>query len=243
MAVDPLGVPLAVVAQQGHIAGALLGDQYVAVGQYEQPPRIDETRHERRRVEARRHLQFLPVKGHDQRPVGDDRPVFGGGRSLGSMWKRRPISCSAWKFCASSSFVAEPCPGAACCCAEADDSASTAAAPAARAIDEMREFIAISLSNRVPARTPSVSAIEPLSKSRWADRSNVTARRRLSQTRKREAHLFRRCTESNAVADIAVKCSQRTASDPINLTEILAFCPPNREITAKPAADPGCSSL
>ena len=82
MPVDPFGAPLAVVAQQGQIAGALLGDQYVAVGQYEQPPRIYETGHERRRGEARRHLQLLPVKGHDQRPVGDDRP---------GLWRRQII--------------------------------------------------------------------------------------------------------------------------------------------------------
>jgi hypothetical protein len=55
-------------------------------------------------------------------------PVFGAGKSLGSMWKRRPTSCSAWKFCASFSFVTEPRPGAPCCCAEADDSAKTATA-------------------------------------------------------------------------------------------------------------------
>jgi len=56
VAVDPLGVPLAVVAQQSEITGALLGNQDVAIGEHEQPPRIDETRHERGRGEARRHL-------------------------------------------------------------------------------------------------------------------------------------------------------------------------------------------
>jgi hypothetical protein len=42
MPVDPFGAALVVVAQQGQIADALLGDQHVAIGQYEQPPRIDE---------------------------------------------------------------------------------------------------------------------------------------------------------------------------------------------------------
>ena len=62
MAVDPHRVALAVVAQQGQIAGALLGDQHVAVGQHQQAPRIGETGGERRRGEARRHLQALPVE-------------------------------------------------------------------------------------------------------------------------------------------------------------------------------------
>ena len=69
------------------------------------------------------------------------------------MWKRRPISCSAWKFCASSSFVTDPCPDAPDC-AEAGDSASTAAALAARAINETPDFIAMSLSNRGSGQNP-----------------------------------------------------------------------------------------
>jgi hypothetical protein len=39
MPVDPFGAPLAVVPQQGQIAGTLLGDQYVAIGQH-QPGKI-----------------------------------------------------------------------------------------------------------------------------------------------------------------------------------------------------------
>ncbi len=47
MTVDPFGVALAVVAQQGQIAGALLGDQHVAVGQHEKPPWVREPARER----------------------------------------------------------------------------------------------------------------------------------------------------------------------------------------------------
>src|SRR5260370_4005007 len=138
------------------------------------------------------------------------------------MWKRRPISCSAWKFCPNSSFVTEPCPGAAaCCCAEADDSARTAAALAASAMDEMPDFVAISLSNRVPGRTLSVSAIEPLSKFRRADHSNVTALR--PQTAK--LTFCSGVQNRIAVADIAVKYSETTARSPPTAMPLTASGP------------------
>jgi len=52
----------------------LLGDQYVAVGQNEQAPRIDQTRDKRSCGEARGHLWDLSGVRHFQRPIGDDRP-------------------------------------------------------------------------------------------------------------------------------------------------------------------------
>ena len=73
MPVDPNRAALAVVAQQGQIAGTLLGDQHIAVGQHQQAPRIGETGRKRRRRETGRNLQALPVKRHGQRPVGYDR--------------------------------------------------------------------------------------------------------------------------------------------------------------------------
>ena len=39
MTIDPLGAALAIVAQQRQIAGTLLGDQHVPVGQHQQAPR------------------------------------------------------------------------------------------------------------------------------------------------------------------------------------------------------------
>jgi hypothetical protein len=76
----------------------------------------------------------------------------------------------------------------------------------------MPDFIAISLSNRVPGRTASVPAIEPLSKFGAADHSNVTAPRGW-------------CSEATAVADLAVKYSERTARNPATAAELLAFWP------------------
>ena len=73
MAIDPDRTARAVVAQQGQIPGTLLGDQHVAVGQHQQPPRIGKTGRERRCGETGRDLQCLPVKGDRQRSVGDDR--------------------------------------------------------------------------------------------------------------------------------------------------------------------------
>jgi hypothetical protein len=74
VALDPSGAAAAVVAQQRQVAGALLGNQHVAVGQNEQAPRIDQTRHKRSRGEAGRHLRDLSAISHYQRPIGDDRP-------------------------------------------------------------------------------------------------------------------------------------------------------------------------
>jgi hypothetical protein len=85
MAIDPNRASLAVVAQQRQIARTLLGHQHVAVGQYEQAPWIGETGRERRRGETRRDLQGLPVKGHGQERLVVIGPVFGAGRSLGSI--------------------------------------------------------------------------------------------------------------------------------------------------------------
>src|SRR5262249_4146203 len=67
------GVAAAVIAQQRQIAGALLGDQNVAVRQHQQTPRVDEAGRERRRREARRHLRRLLAIRDNQRPIGDDR--------------------------------------------------------------------------------------------------------------------------------------------------------------------------
>ncbi len=73
VAVDPYGVPTAIVAQQGHVAGALLGHQNVAVRQNQQASRICEAGRERCCRETGRHLRYLTAIGNDQRPVGDDR--------------------------------------------------------------------------------------------------------------------------------------------------------------------------
>ena len=43
-----------------------------------------------------------------------------------------------------------------------------------------------------------------------------------------------------ALADIAVKCSEKTARGPTIATEILALRVADREKTAKTVADPGC---
>ena len=73
VAVDPYGASGAVVAQQGQVAGALLGHENVAVRQHQQASRIGETGRKRCCRETRRHLRYLPAIGDDQRPVGDDR--------------------------------------------------------------------------------------------------------------------------------------------------------------------------
>ena len=76
MAVDPLGVPLAVITQQGQVAPALLGNQHIAVGQDQQAPRVDKASGKGGRGETRRYLQGLTVERDRQHPVGDDRAGF-----------------------------------------------------------------------------------------------------------------------------------------------------------------------
>jgi hypothetical protein len=55
-------------------------------------------------------------------------------------------------------------------------------------MDEMPDFVAISLSKRIPGRTLNLSATEPPSKFRRADHANVTARR--PQTARLSLNLF-----------------------------------------------------
>src|SRR5437868_15538982 len=69
--------------------------------------------------------------------------VFGAGRLAGSIWKRRPISCSARKFWASSSFAAGD------WSAPADESAST---PTASATRLMPEFFVMAAPSHKPAK-------------------------------------------------------------------------------------------
>jgi hypothetical protein len=66
VAIDPLGVTRAVVAQERDVARALLHHQYVAVGEDEQPARVGEPGRERRGAKTRRHLQGLPGVRNDQ---------------------------------------------------------------------------------------------------------------------------------------------------------------------------------
>jgi hypothetical protein len=74
----------------------------------------------------------------------------------------------------------------------------------------MPDFIAMSLSNRVPGRTPNVPAIEPLAKFRRADYSNLTA----AALKTARADLLLGVQNRTAVADIAVKYSEITAGGP-----------------------------
>ena len=74
VALDPVGLAVAVlVAQQGEIAGPLLGDDDVAVGQDEKPPGIRQSGREGRRGKALGHAQRLAGIGNGERSAGDDR--------------------------------------------------------------------------------------------------------------------------------------------------------------------------
>ncbi len=73
MPVDPFGAALAIIAQQGQIAGALLGDQDIAIGQHEQAARVDQSGREQGRGKSLRDTQCLLAKGDGQRAVGGDR--------------------------------------------------------------------------------------------------------------------------------------------------------------------------
>src|SRR5579863_5015569 len=73
VAIDPYGVPGAVVAQQGQVAGALLGHENIAVRQNQQASWIGETGRKRCCRKTGRHLRYLPAVGDGQRPVGNDR--------------------------------------------------------------------------------------------------------------------------------------------------------------------------
>ena len=103
MPVDPHRMAAAVVPQQRQVAGALLGDQNVAVRQHQQTPRVHKAGRERRRREAGRHLWACPAYGTFSTRLVTIGPVFGAGRSAGSIRKRRPSSCSFRKFCFRSS--------------------------------------------------------------------------------------------------------------------------------------------
>ena len=85
MAIDPLGVALAVITQQGQVARALLGNQHIAVGQHQEAARVDQTSGEGGRGKPRRHLQGLAVERHVSDRLVTIGPVFGGGNSEGSM--------------------------------------------------------------------------------------------------------------------------------------------------------------
>jgi hypothetical protein len=85
VAIDPFCVALAIIAQQGEIAGALLGDQHIAVGEDEEPAGIDEPTRKQGRSEARRHLERLAAIRQIKDRSVTIGPVFGAGKSLGSM--------------------------------------------------------------------------------------------------------------------------------------------------------------
>jgi hypothetical protein len=74
MAVDPFGATLAVIAQQGQVAGALLGDQDIAIGQHEQAARIDQPGGDQSRGKSLRDAQCLLAKRNRQRAIRGDRP-------------------------------------------------------------------------------------------------------------------------------------------------------------------------
>ena len=72
VAIDPLGVALAVVAQKRDVARTLLGHQHVAVGEHEEPARVRQPSCERRGHKALRHLERLSAIRDYQRPVRHD---------------------------------------------------------------------------------------------------------------------------------------------------------------------------
>lgn len=81
--VDPMRVTVAAVAQQGEMAGALLGHQHGAVGQHQEAARVGQPNRERRRGKARRHRRHLAGIGQSPRRVGDDRPGLGRRQLIG----------------------------------------------------------------------------------------------------------------------------------------------------------------
>src|SRR2546425_10328116 len=76
VAIDPRRRAVALFAQERQVAGALLGDEYVPVRQYEEAARIGEPGGEERRLEAGGHLRHLPFRGQRERAVGHDRRGF-----------------------------------------------------------------------------------------------------------------------------------------------------------------------
>jgi hypothetical protein len=76
VAADPLRRALALGAQERQVAGALLGDEHVAVRQHEEAARIGEPRGEARRREAGGHLRRVPLGRQRERAVGHDRRGF-----------------------------------------------------------------------------------------------------------------------------------------------------------------------
>ena len=145
---------LATCTNRRLIAGTLLGDQYVAIGQHQQAPRIDETGREWCRGEPRRHLQRLPVIRHDQGTVGDDRPGFWRRQVIGVDVEASPdlvlgLEILRQLFLRNRSLSRRPrlCGGGrqrqhgSCACSQ-------------RAINETPDFIAMSLSNRGSGQNP-----------------------------------------------------------------------------------------
>ena len=95
VALDPLGLAVAVlVAQQGEIAGALLGHQHVAVRQHQQAARMLQPGGEGVAVKPSGTRGVWPLYGTISERLVTIGPVFGGGRSSALTVKRRPISWS-----------------------------------------------------------------------------------------------------------------------------------------------------
>ena len=74
MALDSSGAAAAVVAQQRQVAGALLGNQHVAVGQGEEAPRIEEARPSPTVLVKPGTATGSQSLWLNQRPTGNDRP-------------------------------------------------------------------------------------------------------------------------------------------------------------------------
>ena len=85
MAIDPFRMSLAVVAQQGEVAGALLDHQHIAIGKDEQPARVRQPGDVWRGEKPCGTCDDWPLYGTiNDLPVAI-RPAFGAGSSAGSM--------------------------------------------------------------------------------------------------------------------------------------------------------------
>ena len=72
VAVDPFHMALAIVTQQGDVAGTLLNHQHIAVREHEQPARICQPRDVWCGDKTLGHLECLATVRNDQRPAGGD---------------------------------------------------------------------------------------------------------------------------------------------------------------------------
>src|SRR5262249_29951202 len=66
VAIDPLCSSSSIVSKEGEISSALFRDQYVSVGQHQQPAWVDKPCRERRSREARGHFEALSAVGENQ---------------------------------------------------------------------------------------------------------------------------------------------------------------------------------